>query len=133
MHRLNLLRHKRSVRRHWELKLRRPEKRPEVVMEGEHVIHTDEDGNILLDQKADQWIDQKRQAIDEFDELFEALEEDPDGKGRELAEKVFKEEAVFFERMRNTIGPFATHSQKATSCSNDKSLKPRTIIGDTTD
>lgn len=27
---------------------------PEIIMEGSHVIHTDEDGNILLDNEGDQ-------------------------------------------------------------------------------
>ncbi len=73
-------------------------------MEGSHVIHTDEDGNILLDEEGDQELHKKQQMIQEFFEVFEAVKNDPAGAGLERCKEFFKDEVIMMERMQNTFG-----------------------------
>ena len=60
--------------------MRRGGKMPEIVMEGDHVLHTDEAGNILLDDNADRWIESRRSAHEELIRLFDAAAKDPSGE-----------------------------------------------------
>ena len=78
-------------------------------MEGSHVIHTDEDGNVLLDNEGDQRLPMKQLEFQEFDEIFQRMQEDPNGIGREqmaefLKDEFLKDEAVMSERMQEMFG-----------------------------
>ncbi len=105
MHRINLLRRKTSPSRLWQSGRYSNMKLPEVVLDGSQVVHTDEDGNILLDDNGDQRLNQKRHQAKRdreiLDELAELGNDGPIERRNELAEELFAGDEIYFERMQN--------------------------------
>lgn len=56
MARINLLRHQSTFKTLWDAMDYDVVRLPEVILEGEHVLHTDELGNILMDDESDQLV-----------------------------------------------------------------------------
>ena len=54
MRKLNLLRHKLTIKQRWEMHPHYMLNLPEVVLQGSHVLHTDEFGYILSEKHSDQ-------------------------------------------------------------------------------
>ena len=110
MHRINLLRHKTSQRRLWMAKNYCHGKLPEIVMEGSHVIHTDEDGHMLLNEDSDQRLSQKQQEFQQFDELFDAAVQGSDIRAREKMAEFLRDDEISMEGLE---GLFGTGSSKS--------------------
>jgi hypothetical protein len=105
MTRINLLNHKTSRRRLWMEKNYYHGELPEIVMEGSEVLHTDEHGNILLDENSDQRLNNKREhelRIRELsEELFKIGKDGPNERIRGLVEELFEGDEILCERMEN--------------------------------
>jgi hypothetical protein len=83
---------------------------PEIVMEGSHVIHTDEDGNMLLNEDSDQRLSQKQQEFQQFDELFDAVVQGSDVRAREKMAEFLRDDEISMEGLE---GLFGTGSSKS--------------------
>jgi len=79
-------------------------KLPEIVMEGTHVIHTDEDGNILLNKDSDQRLSQKQQDFQEFDDLFDAVMQGSDVRAREKMAEFLRDDEIAMEGLESLFG-----------------------------
>lgn len=86
-------------------------KLPEIVMDGSQVVHTDEDGNILLEDNGDQRLHIKRhhelRDREIFAELDDLGEDGPSDRIRELAKELFEGDEIILQRMHNMRGNHA--------------------------
>ena len=76
MRRINLLRHKSSHHHWWNSQNYEYLQLPEVILEGSHVIHTDEDGYILGDEQSDQHLRTKHRDKQRLMQVMMALAKD---------------------------------------------------------